>query len=190
MATSISTVGVQPGIVLVLPPVRGQRLPEVAGAVVQANADQRQPEIGGRFEVVAGEDAQAAGIDRQHLGHAELHREVADALGQHDIGLRLQLLVPPRFGQVLVEFGGELVDALGEPWVRGEFLEPGGADLTEQGHRVAADLGPQLGVDAGEQILAGGVPGPPQIRRQLTQRGDPIREVGTDGEPAESLHRQ
>ena len=37
------------------------------------------PRSRGRLEVVAGEDAEAAGVLRQHLGDAELRREVGDA---------------------------------------------------------------------------------------------------------------
>ena len=71
---------IQRRVVLVLPAVGGQRLPEVAGAVVQPHRDQRQPQIRRRLQVVAGQDAQAARVVRQHLGDAELHREVRDAV--------------------------------------------------------------------------------------------------------------
>ena len=66
---------------LVLPAVGGQRLPEVAGAVIQAHRDQRQSQIRRGLQVVAGQDAQAARVVRQHLGDPELHREVGDAVG-------------------------------------------------------------------------------------------------------------
>ena len=45
---------------------------EVAGPVEQADADDRHAEVAGRLEVVAGEDAETAGVLRQHLGDAEL----------------------------------------------------------------------------------------------------------------------
>ena len=72
-------VRVQRGVVLELPAVGGQALREVAGAVEQADADQRDAEVGGGLEVVTGQDAQAAGVLRQHLGDAELGGEVGDA---------------------------------------------------------------------------------------------------------------
>ena len=72
---------VQRRIGLVLPAVSGQRLPEVPGAVVQADRDQRHAQIGRGLQVVAGQDPQAAGVIGQHLGDAELHREVRDAGG-------------------------------------------------------------------------------------------------------------
>ena len=53
-------------------------LPEVAAAVEQADADERDAELGRRLQVVAGEDAEPAGVDRQRLVDAELHAEVGD----------------------------------------------------------------------------------------------------------------
>src|SRR6185437_10988115 len=64
---------------LLLPAVPGQPLGEVAGPVEQADADDRDAEVAGRLEVVAGQDAEATGVLREDLGQAELHREVGDA---------------------------------------------------------------------------------------------------------------
>ena len=53
-------------------------LPEVAAAVEEPDRDERDAELRGRLEMVAGEDAEAAGIDGQALVEAELGREVRD----------------------------------------------------------------------------------------------------------------
>ena len=71
---------IEAGVVLLLPAVGRQRLHEVAGAVEQADADDRDAEIAGRLQVVAGEDAEAAAVLRQGLGDAEFGREVRDRL--------------------------------------------------------------------------------------------------------------
>ena len=71
-------VGVERRVVLLLPAVAGQGLAEVAVPVEQADADDRHAEVAGRLEVVAGEDAEAAGVLRQGGGDAELGREVGD----------------------------------------------------------------------------------------------------------------
>ncbi len=97
--------GVVHGVVLLLPAVGRQRLPEVAVAVEQADADDRHPEVGGRLQVVTGQDAEAAGVVRQHLGDAELHREVGDGRGECSRRSRLLLLVPARLGQVRLQIG-------------------------------------------------------------------------------------
>ena len=53
-------------------------LAELTACVEQADADERDAELGRGLEVVAGEDAEAAGVDRQALVDAELHAEVGD----------------------------------------------------------------------------------------------------------------
>ena len=74
-------VGVEDRVALLLPAVARQRLPEVAVPVEQADADQRDAEVAGGLEVVAGQDAEAAGVLRQHRGDAELRGEVGDRRG-------------------------------------------------------------------------------------------------------------
>ena len=114
--------------------------------------------------MVAGEDAEPAGVVRQHLGNAELHREVCDAVGQHRrfIGIRAidlrELLVPQRTAQVVVQISGQRCQACDEVLVVGQLLQPLGADVTEHRHRVRADEFPQLGIDRLEQILGRFVP--------------------------------
>ena len=51
---------------------------EVTAAVEEPDADERQPELGRALQVVAGEDTEAAGVDRQALLDAEFHAEVRD----------------------------------------------------------------------------------------------------------------
>jgi len=58
-------VGVTGRVALELPPFRRQRLAEVAVPVEQPHPDQRDPQVAGGLEVVAGQDAQAAGVLRQ-----------------------------------------------------------------------------------------------------------------------------
>ena len=59
-----------------LPAVDVEPLPEIALVVVEADADERDAEVGRALDVVAGQDAEAAGVDRQRLVQAELGREV------------------------------------------------------------------------------------------------------------------
>jgi hypothetical protein len=65
-------VRVQDRIVLLLPAVPGQRLPEVAVPVEESDTDQGYAEVAGRLEMVPGEDAEAAGVLRQRGRDAEL----------------------------------------------------------------------------------------------------------------------
>ena len=74
-------VGVEDRIVLLLPAVPGEGLAEVAVPVEQADADERYAEVAGRLQMVAGEDAEAAGVLRQGGRDAELGGEVGDGGG-------------------------------------------------------------------------------------------------------------
>jgi hypothetical protein len=74
------------GIALLLPAVGVQHLAEIALLVEQADGDQRQVAIAGRFQVIAGEHAQTAGVDGETLRKAVLGREVGD---QFAVGARL-----------------------------------------------------------------------------------------------------
>ena len=71
-------------IAFLLPAVDVEVLAEVALAVHQADADERQAEVAGALEMIAGQDAEAAGIDRHALVDAELGREVGDADARRD----------------------------------------------------------------------------------------------------------
>ena len=70
--------GVRVDPVLVLPAAGVDALAEVALPVHEADGDERQREVGGLLEDVAGERAEAAGVDRQRAVDAELGAEVGD----------------------------------------------------------------------------------------------------------------
>ena len=57
------------------------RLAEVAVLVEEADADERHGHVAGGLDVVAGEDAEAAGVDAQALVEAVLGAEVGDRAG-------------------------------------------------------------------------------------------------------------
>ena len=73
-------VGVDP--VLVLPAAGVDALAEVALAVHQPDGDERQRAVGRLLEDVAGERAEAAGVDRERAVHAELRAEVRDRVAR------------------------------------------------------------------------------------------------------------
>ncbi len=79
-------------VALLLPRVRRERLPEEPLAVEDPDADEGHAEVARGLEVVAREDAEAARVDRQHLGQPELRAEVRDAVAsrreRRDPGVR------------------------------------------------------------------------------------------------------
>ena len=66
------------GVHLDLPPRRIDVLAAEAVLVEKAHRHERKPEVARRLQVVAGQHAEAARVDRQALGDAELEREVPD----------------------------------------------------------------------------------------------------------------
>ena len=177
-------VRVQGGVVLELPAVGRQPLLEVAGPVEQPHADQRDAEVGGGLQVVAGEDAETAGVLRQHLGDAELCAEVGDRGG----GLLAQRLVPVRGRQVVVEVLHDVLHAADEAAVLGQRGQPGGRDLAEDLDRVTPAGLPQIGVEGLEEVPSLRVPGPPEVHHELGERHQLLGERCPDSEPSECTH--
>ena len=67
---------------LLLPAVGREALVEVALRIHEADADERHAEVAGFLAVIAGEHAEAAGVDRQRLVQRELGGEVGDRLAR------------------------------------------------------------------------------------------------------------
>ncbi len=114
-------VGIEDGVLLQLPALSRERLLEVAGVVEQTDAYEGYAEVAGGLEMVAGEDAEAAGVLREHRADAELRREVGDPRGCLLAG---PPGVPPLAGEVGVEVGLDRSQPVQEGLVAAELLEP------------------------------------------------------------------
>ena len=159
-------VGVDP--VLVLPAAGVDALAEIAVAVQEADGDHRPGAVGGLLEDVAGERAEAAGVDRERAVEAVLGGEVGDrTLGRRD---RVAARAREVGADALLQRGGagEQVAVVGR---REQAVRRG---LLEQLHRVLGDLLPAVGVDRLEGRGAVRIPGPAVV-------------VGEPGEDAQRL---
>ena len=139
---------------------------EVAGPVEQADADDRNAEVGRALQVVAGEDAEAAGVLGQRGGDAEFRREVPDRC-RRIVGKRL---VPAWLLEVGVQIVPQRVGAADEGLVVGELFQPRRFDGGEQIDRVGAQLAPDHRRDVGKEPAGGNMPRPPQVRREFFER--------------------
>jgi hypothetical protein len=157
-------------VALGLPVARVELLPEVALAVEEPEADERNAEVRGRFQMVACEHAEAAGVDREARVEAELAREVGDA----EPAVLLPALPPRVAVLLLVELPQDALDALqvhgcrpgreflvgqlGEKRRRvvGERREPLGVELLEQGARVREPREPEVPRDSAQGLAQGG----------------------------------
>ena len=77
---------VEAGVAVLLPAVEPECLVEVALGVEQPDADQRHRQVRGGLAVVAGQHAEAAGVDRHRVVEPELGAEVGDRAGQGSEG--------------------------------------------------------------------------------------------------------
>ncbi len=163
-------------VVLVLPAVAIEPLPEVALVVVEADADERDAEVRRALDVIAGEDAEAAGVDRQRLVDAELGREVGDRPRPEHAGVarapgvrRVEVLLQPPVG---------VVDAAVQRELRRPLLELVDRDLLQQRDRIVVERPPQHGIELAEEAGRVGVPAPPQVLRQRARAaGAPARRT-------------
>ncbi len=101
-------VEVRVGVLLVA--VRVDGLAEVAVAVEQADADEREGHVRGRLAVVAGEDAEAARVEAERLVQAVLGAEVGHRPGQGRSGTG-GVPVAGAVGEVRVETGQDGLDS-------------------------------------------------------------------------------
>ena len=134
--------------------------------------------------MVASQDAQAAGVLRQHLGDAEFGGEVCNGGGR----VLAQSLVPARLLQVAVQVVRRGAHAGHDVPVRGQPVHFFAAHQPEEADRIVAAFSPDLGVQSFEKFPGGPVPGPAQVRGQTGQRPDRLGKNGSDGKSADCLH--
>jgi len=181
-------VRVQQRVTLLLPAGGVERLNEVAVVVEQADTDQRHTQVGGRLEMIAGQDSQAARILRQDLGDTELRGEIADSLRSLRVVGRPGL-VPALAGEVLGQVVADQFEITDEAAVTRKHVEPFGADLGEHLERIAAGAHPKVGVYCTEDLLSVGMPAPAQITRKVPEGPQRLREHGLDYESSNGTHK-
>ncbi len=109
LAHEAGGLGVDPLVDLGLPSLVAQPLHEVPAAVEETDADERHAEIRRRLQVVAGQHAEPARVDRQARVDSELHAEVGD----EQLAARVRLRAgPPGVGAWGVG-GGQRVSSRG-----------------------------------------------------------------------------
>ncbi len=141
-----------------------EMLAEIALGVEQADGDQRDSQAAGALDVVAGQDAEAAGINRHRFVDAELGRKIDNGLGSEHAGvdrapgvLRSQIFLHPPVG---------LVDPAIKHQFGGPGLEPLRRELCQEGDRVVVKLPPADRIELPEEVGHLGVPAPPEVAGQ------------------------
>ena len=155
------------------------RLHEVALPVEQAHADEGQLEVARRLAVVPGEDAEAAGVERQALVHAELGAEVRHQLVRLEAA---RARLERRLGVIGVERRQHARQAVEEGGVARRIDQALLVDALEHRFRVVADGVPQRRIQAREDSARGAVPAIPEIARQLLEPREALGELRIDFE--------
>ncbi len=136
-------------VLLLLPTVDVEILPEVALLIQQAHGGHGDAEVAGALEVVAGKHGEAARVDRQAFGDAKLQAEVADPVpgGQGFVAVEPRLLE-----EVGVGLGDHPAQVFEEALIVRQRLEPLLRDLPQHRHRVVVGVLPRPAIHALEQL--------------------------------------
>ena len=159
-------------VVVLLVAVGVDRLAEVALAIQEPDADRGQGHVAGRFHVVAGQDAEAAGVDAERLVEAVFGAEVGDRSAQ---ALRVAALEPVvgAVGHVRVELGQHVVVLGQELGVVEEAGPVGRAADDGDGAPVAVPGG---AVDPVEQAAGPRMPRPVEVVGEASESFESRRE--------------
>ena len=156
-------------------------LMEVPVPVQKPDSNQGQAELRRRFEVVAGEEAKAAGIDLEALGDAELGAEIrgleGSGVGREGSGVAGE---PTGIPHLLAKFLGGLGDPCGKLRVRGGLGELFGRDERQQLDRVVARRFPKALVEALEELYGARAERPEEVVRNVQQRPEFLGEGRRD----------
>ena len=136
-------------VLLLLPEVAVETLPEIPLVVEQADADERNAEIGRALEMIARQDPETAGVDRHRLVQAELGGEIRHRARAEDAGVARAPRVPGP--QVLLQAPVRMVDAAVQRELRGAHLELVHVDLLEQRDRIVIAPLPEDRIEIAKQ---------------------------------------
>ena len=164
---------------VLLPAVVVQALVKVALRIHEPDGHQRDTQVAAFLEVVARQEAQTAGVERQRAVQAVLRREVghgeAAVLGHEaEIAALRPVYVPPEFSHDLV-VAAEIV---GVPGGRVQDLV---RQIAQHAIGIVTAALPGLAVQKLEQHAGAGVPAPPEVFGEVLETGDARREVGEQG---------
>ncbi len=159
---------------VLLPAIEPHPLIEVALGIEQPDGDHGYAEVGGRFQVIAGEHAQPAGVDRHRVVQAELGAEV----GHRPSGSGTVRAGEPRVvpGVETSEGGIDRVVPC-EPFPIGDGgVQSPDVNALQQGDRIMPREVPERLVERSKQRARIEAPAPPQVRGDRCQASDPLRE--------------
>ena len=151
-------------IFFLLPAAAVEALAEISLAVEEADADEGNAEVGSAFNMVAGEHAEAAGIDRQRFMDAEFGGEIGDGRGAQHAGVARS---PGAVGlQIFLQAAVGVVDAAVQNQFGRAGFELGQREFGEQRNGILIQLAPAERIEIAEKADGVMVPAPPKVASQ------------------------
>ena len=153
-------------VFFLLPATGVERLPEIALAVKQADANQGDAQVGRALNVIARQDPQPAGIFGNRFVQSELSREVRDRARPQHAGVAR---APGPIGFEVFELcaaGRCVIDPAMKHQFACSALDLRERNFAQHGHRIVIKLPPAHWIQVAEQAGRIVVPGPPDIAGQ------------------------
>ena len=148
-------------ILLVLVAIDVELLSKISLVIKEPHGHERNPQTAGAFDVVAGEHAQAAGVNWHRFVNPELSRKIDDRLRAEHAGVDV---APRRFArQIFLEAAVGLVDSTVEHKLGCAGLQPLWRKLCQQCDWVVIELPPANRVELPKHIGHFRMPAPPQV---------------------------
>ena len=157
-------------------------LAEVPPPIQQAEAHQGHAQVGSGLQVVTGQHAEAAGVERQGVIDPELGAQVGQS-GRKRIGV---VRIEPRrlAGEVAVHPTNHIAVLTHERFARGQPIPHVVRHRLQDGQRVGGS-GPVRGTEAPHERSRWMVPGPPHVGGEVGEApervGDRHIGAGSDG---------
>ena len=169
---------------------------EITMSIKQADRDEVEIEIAGRFAMVARQNAQTAGIIWDRFVKAKLGRKIGDRIFDRTACARFSIGVFA--SKIIAECVMNLLQLAQESFVLRDFFEARLARELEHAHGIVIRPVPKLGVEMPEKAARGRLPCPPKIEAHLAQRLERSRQSrshvislkGRHGRGAEEIERE
>ena len=155
-------------------------------AVEEADADEREAEVVGRLEVVAGEHAEAAGVLGERGGDAELGGEVGDRSQQRRV--RRGAWNQRGASRLRSSSSCTAVASAVKAVSAASFSSRSCDSVARIARGVAALELRAVRVEAAEQVLGPLVVAPPEVHGHRAEGLELLGEVGDHGERLDGLH--
>ena len=148
-------------VLFLLPAFDIEVLFEISLVIKQSDGNERHAEAACTFDMVAGEDAEAAGVDRHRLVNAEFQRKIGDGLGAENADV--SPCPSGSGGHILGHSAVCLVDSGIEDEFRGTDFQSFGSEFVEESDGIVPELSPSDGIERAEEADDFGMPTPPEI---------------------------